>query len=104
MTIDLNQATQDELDAIKGLEGHGFEIVRCREDRGRFTTLRELNEVPGLAILRNISTSPEALQAESDIARRETTKRQRFGRRFLPRVIGSGLGGRVHPEGRVTRC
>jgi DNA uptake protein ComE-like DNA-binding protein len=49
MTIDLNQATQDELDAIKGLEGHGFEIVRCREDRGRFTTLRELNEVPGLA-------------------------------------------------------
>lgn len=49
MPIDLNTATQEELDAIPGLEGHGFEIVRCREERGRFSDLRELNEVPGLA-------------------------------------------------------
>ena len=47
--IDLNKATKEDLDGIAGLEGHGFEIVRCREDRGRFTSLRELNEVPGLA-------------------------------------------------------
>ena len=49
MALDLNDATQQQLDAIDGLAGHGFEIVRCREERGRFTSLRELNEVPGLA-------------------------------------------------------
>lgn len=47
--IDLNAADQKQLDAIPGLEGHGHDIVRTREDRGRFTSLRELNEVPGLA-------------------------------------------------------
>jgi competence protein ComEA len=31
------------------LRGHGFEIVRYREARGRFTHLRQLSEVPGLA-------------------------------------------------------
>jgi DNA uptake protein ComE-like DNA-binding protein len=49
MAIDLNDATQQQLDAIDGLAGHGFEIVRYREERGRFTSLRQLNEVPGLA-------------------------------------------------------
>ncbi len=47
--IDLNAADQDQLDMVPGLEGHGHEIVRTREERGRFTSLRELNEVPGLA-------------------------------------------------------
>ena len=47
--IDLNTATADELDDIQGLRGHGFEIVRYREERGRFTSLRQLDEVPGLA-------------------------------------------------------
>jgi DNA uptake protein ComE-like DNA-binding protein len=45
----VNSASQKQLDAILGLEGHGFEVIRYREDRGRFTRLRELNEVPGLA-------------------------------------------------------
>ncbi len=45
---DLNAATAAELDAVPGLEGHGFEIVRYREERGRFTALRQLDEVPGL--------------------------------------------------------
>jgi DNA uptake protein ComE-like DNA-binding protein len=49
MPIDLNTASRSELDAVPGLEGHGFEIVRYRDDRGRFSSLRELNEVPGLA-------------------------------------------------------
>ncbi|WP_257010981.1 helix-hairpin-helix domain-containing protein [Sphingobium yanoikuyae] len=31
------------------LAGHGFEIVRYREERGRFDALRQLDEVPGLA-------------------------------------------------------
>ena len=31
------------------LKGHGFEIVRTRNDRGGFTSLRQLEEVPGLA-------------------------------------------------------
>ncbi|SFG39443.1 helix-hairpin-helix domain-containing protein [Methylobacterium gossipiicola] len=47
--IDLNAATADELDQVPALKGHGFEIVRYREERGRFTSLRQLNEVPGLA-------------------------------------------------------
>lgn len=47
--IDLNSATAEELDAIPALTGHGFEIVRYRQERGRFTSLRQLNEVPGLA-------------------------------------------------------
>ena len=48
MTVDINKATQDELDAVEGLEGHGPEIVRYRDERGGFTALRELDEVPGL--------------------------------------------------------
>jgi len=47
--IDLNIATAEELDSVPALEGHGFEIVRCREERGRFTSLRQLDEVPGLS-------------------------------------------------------
>jgi DNA uptake protein ComE-like DNA-binding protein len=45
---DLNAATAAELDEVPGLAGHGFEIVRYREERGRFTALRQLDEVPGL--------------------------------------------------------
>lgn len=30
-------------------QGHGVEIVRCREERGRFTNLCQFNEVPGPA-------------------------------------------------------
>ena len=47
--IDLNEATAAELDDVPGLKGHGFEIVRYREERGRFTSLRQLDEVPGLS-------------------------------------------------------
>jgi competence protein ComEA len=46
--VDLNAADQEALDAIAGLKGHGHEIVRYREERGGFTSLRELDEVPGL--------------------------------------------------------
>ncbi|MBB3345879.1 helix-hairpin-helix domain-containing protein [Sphingomonas sp. BK069] len=48
-TLDVNTATADQLDAVPGLRGHGFEIVRYREERGRFTDLRQLDEVPGLS-------------------------------------------------------
>jgi DNA uptake protein ComE-like DNA-binding protein len=47
--IDLNTASADDFDAVSLLKGHGFEIVRYREERGRFTSLRQLDEVPGLA-------------------------------------------------------
>lgn len=47
--IDLNSATAEELDAVSQLQGHGFEIVRYRGERGKFTSLRQLDEVPGLA-------------------------------------------------------
>ena len=43
-----NAATAAELDAVPELKGHGFEIVRYREERGGFTSLRQLDEVPGL--------------------------------------------------------
>jgi DNA uptake protein ComE-like DNA-binding protein len=48
VTIDLNSADKEALDAVQGLEGHGHEIVRYREERGGFTDLRQLEEVPGL--------------------------------------------------------
>lgn len=47
--IDLNMATAEELDTIPQLKGHGFEIVRYRDDRGAFTALRQLEDVPGMA-------------------------------------------------------
>jgi competence protein ComEA len=47
--LNVNSADQDEIDAVHGLKGHGFEIVRYREERGRFTSLRQLDEVPGLS-------------------------------------------------------
>lgn len=46
--IDLNTATAAELDEVPQLKGHGFEIARYREERGRFTAMRQLDEVPGL--------------------------------------------------------
>lgn len=47
--INVNEATAEELDAVAALCGHGFEIVRYREERGGFTELRQLDEVPGLS-------------------------------------------------------
>jgi len=46
--VDVNRATQGALDEVEGLEGHAHEIVRYREERGGFTDLRQLEEVPGL--------------------------------------------------------
>src|SRR3546814_16713210 len=45
----VNTASAAELDAVPGLNGHGPEIVRYREERGGFSDLRQLEEVPGLA-------------------------------------------------------
>jgi competence protein ComEA len=47
--LDLNIADAAAIDAVPALKGHGFEIVRYREERGRFTALRQLEEVPGMA-------------------------------------------------------
>lgn len=47
--IDLNTATAEDLDGVPELSGHGFEIVRYRDERGRFDAVRQLEEVPGLA-------------------------------------------------------
>lgn len=49
LMIDLNTASAAELDTVPQLKGHGFEITRYREERGRFDALRQLEEVPGLA-------------------------------------------------------
>ena len=47
--VNVNHATAAELDDVEGLRGHGYEIVRYREERGRFESLRHLDEVPGLS-------------------------------------------------------
>lgn len=47
--LDLNTATAEQIDAVPALKGHGFEIVRYREERSRFDSLRQLEEVPGMA-------------------------------------------------------
>jgi competence protein ComEA len=47
--VNVNTASAEELDSIDELRGHGFEIVRYREERGKFTDLRQLDEVPGLS-------------------------------------------------------
>ena len=49
MSVDVNTADQATLDAVPALAGHGYEIVRYRGERGRFTDLRQLDEVPGMA-------------------------------------------------------
>lgn len=46
--LDLNTADQDALDAFDELKGHGPEIIRYREERGGFSEVEQLNEVPGL--------------------------------------------------------
>ena len=48
MPVDINEASQEELDAVDGRQGHGHEIVRYRKERDGFTDLRQLEEVPGL--------------------------------------------------------
>ena len=47
--IDINTASADEINGVPELKGHGFEVVRYREERGRFDAVRQLEEVPGLA-------------------------------------------------------
>lgn len=47
--VNVNTADQQTIDAVEGLRGHGFEIVRYREERGKFDSLRQLDEVPGLS-------------------------------------------------------
>ena len=46
--LDLNGADKEALDGIEALKGHGHEIVRYREERGGFTSVEQLDEVPGL--------------------------------------------------------
>jgi competence protein ComEA len=46
--IDLNTASKEALDGIEELKGHGHEIVRYRDERGGFTEVEQLDEVPGL--------------------------------------------------------
>ena len=47
--INLNSAIAEELDRLPQLKGHGFEIVRYRQERGGFSEVRQLEEVPGLS-------------------------------------------------------
>lgn len=46
--LDLNSASKEALDQVEELRGHGHEIVRYREERGGFTSVDQLDEVPGL--------------------------------------------------------
>lgn len=46
--LDINAAGAEALDAYDELRGHGHEIVRYRGERGGFTSVDQLDEVPGL--------------------------------------------------------
>ncbi len=46
--IDLNRASKEALDELDELRGHAHEIVRYREERGGFSKVEQLDEVPGL--------------------------------------------------------
>src|SRR4051812_23111473 len=47
--VDLNSATASDLDALPGIgPSRAAAILRYREQRGRFTSVEELKEVPGL--------------------------------------------------------
>jgi DNA uptake protein ComE-like DNA-binding protein len=46
--LNLNDAGQEALDTLAELQGHAHEIVRYRNERGGFTDVKQLNEVPGL--------------------------------------------------------
>ena len=47
--LNINTATAEEIDEITLLKGHGYEITRYRDERGGFSELRQLDDVPGLA-------------------------------------------------------
>ena len=47
VALDLNRATKEELEAVDGIGGHAFEIIRYRDERGGFTAVEQLDEVPG---------------------------------------------------------
>ncbi len=46
--LDINLATAEQFDSIEWLKGHGPEIVRFRDERGGFSDVKQLDEVPGL--------------------------------------------------------
>ena len=48
LNLDLNSADSEALDGVPGLKGHGPEIVRYRKERGGFSSVDQLEEVPGL--------------------------------------------------------
>jgi competence protein ComEA len=48
MPINVDAASAAEWDAIPALAGHGYEIVRYREDRGGFSDVKQLDKLPGL--------------------------------------------------------
>jgi competence protein ComEA len=46
--LDINQADKEALEQVDELKGHAHEIVRYRAERGGFTSVDQLDEVPGL--------------------------------------------------------
>jgi competence protein ComEA len=49
MALDINYATAEELASLTGIEMDVAQaIIDFRDDKGGFTTLREVEEIPGL--------------------------------------------------------
>lgn len=58
--ISLNTATLDELDSLPGVgPGLARDILRYRQEKGRFRSLEELKEVPGIGDRRFERLSPQ---------------------------------------------
>jgi competence protein ComEA len=47
--LDINSVPAEEIDGVAALKSHGYEIARYRAERGGFSELRQIEEVPGLA-------------------------------------------------------
>lgn len=64
--LNINVASAEEIDAVEGLTGHGHEIVRYRGERGGFTSLRQLDEVPGMSSVMNETLSSKLTVGSSE--------------------------------------
>lgn len=92
--VDVNEADAAALDGVDALRGHGFEIVRYRGERGRFTNLRQLDEVPGMAGILDddIRRSLTSVASSGPLPGTRLTSHGRASTTGLPLLLGRAPG------------
>lgn len=97
MPINVNAASAVELDAIPALAGHGFEIVRYREERGWFSDRRKTCSILGGSPVATVLLAPPAALGLSNFE-------------YVNEISAESLSGMVEKEGnriggfRETEC